>query len=98
MGRRDLAKTIPAKIPENVPEIRPMTQDSLDAFLEVYRLREDFLALAPVASASMDMVLEDIEIAINKGACPVAGDPVRCRAGPSVVATWRQRSLAPRRF
>jgi ribosomal protein S18 acetylase RimI-like enzyme len=48
-------------------EIRPVTQDDLLAVLEVYRQCEDFLALGPVATASMEMVLKDIEISKNEG-------------------------------
>ena len=48
-------------------EIRPVTQDNLDAVLEVYQHCEDFLALGPVATASMEMVLKDIEISKNEG-------------------------------
>jgi ribosomal protein S18 acetylase RimI-like enzyme len=48
-------------------EIRPVTQDDLLAVLEVYRQCEDFLALGPVANASMEMVLKDIEISKNEG-------------------------------
>lgn len=43
-------------------EIRPIAQGELDAVLEVYRQCEDFLALGPVPTASMEMVLKDIEI------------------------------------
>jgi ribosomal protein S18 acetylase RimI-like enzyme len=43
-------------------EIRPIIQDDLHAALNVYRQCEDFLALGPVSTASMEMVLKDIEI------------------------------------
>lgn len=43
-------------------EIRPVAQNELEAVLHVYQQCEDFLALGPVAAASMDMVLKDIEI------------------------------------
>ena len=43
-------------------EIRPVTQENLDAVLEVYQQCEDFLALGPVATASMEMVLKDLKI------------------------------------
>jgi ribosomal protein S18 acetylase RimI-like enzyme len=39
-----------------------ITQDDLEAVLEVYRLCEDFLSLGPVATATMEMVLKDLEI------------------------------------
>jgi ribosomal protein S18 acetylase RimI-like enzyme len=42
--------------------IRPITPDELDAVLDVYRQCEDFLALGPVPTASMEMVLQDLEI------------------------------------
>jgi ribosomal protein S18 acetylase RimI-like enzyme len=48
-------------------EIRPVTRDGLEAVLEVYRQCEDFLALGPVAAASMEMVLKDLEISENEG-------------------------------
>jgi GNAT superfamily N-acetyltransferase len=40
-------------------EIKPVTAADNDAILEVYRQCEDFLALGPIAKASMDMVLQD---------------------------------------
>ena len=48
-------------------EIRPITEDDLETVLEVYRQCEDFLALGPVPSASMEMVLKDIEISKGEG-------------------------------
>jgi ribosomal protein S18 acetylase RimI-like enzyme len=42
-------------------EIRPIVEDDLPAVLEVYRQCEDFLALGPAPTASMAMVLKDIE-------------------------------------
>jgi ribosomal protein S18 acetylase RimI-like enzyme len=48
-------------------EIHPVTRDDLQAVLEVYRQCEDFLALGPVAVASMQMVLKDIEISRGEG-------------------------------
>ena len=42
--------------------IHPIAQDDLDAILEVYRQCEDFLALCQLPTASMEMVLKDIEI------------------------------------
>jgi ribosomal protein S18 acetylase RimI-like enzyme len=47
--------------------IRPVTQDELEAVLEVYRQCEDFLSLGPVATASMQMVLKDLEISQDEG-------------------------------
>jgi len=57
-------------------EIRPITQDELEAVLEVYELCEDFLALGPVAKASMQMVAKDIEVSQNEGSrfCGIYGD------------------------
>jgi ribosomal protein S18 acetylase RimI-like enzyme len=48
-------------------KIHSITQDDLDAVLEVYRLCEDFLALGPVSTASMEMVQKDVEISENEG-------------------------------
>jgi ribosomal protein S18 acetylase RimI-like enzyme len=48
-------------------EIHPVTQDDLDAVLNVYQQCEDFLALGPVATASMEMVLKDIQISKDEG-------------------------------
>jgi GNAT superfamily N-acetyltransferase len=48
-------------------EIHPVTQSDLDAILHVYKQCEDFLALGPVAVASMEMVLKDIEISEGEG-------------------------------
>ena len=42
-------------------EIHPILQEDLDAILEVYRQCEDFLALGPLPTASMEMVLKDLE-------------------------------------
>jgi ribosomal protein S18 acetylase RimI-like enzyme len=47
--------------------IRPITRDELEAVLDVYRQCEDFLALGPVPTASMEMVLQDIEISRREG-------------------------------
>jgi ribosomal protein S18 acetylase RimI-like enzyme len=48
--------------------IAPITDDDLEAILEVYRQCEDFLALGPVSTASKEMVITDIENADNDGA------------------------------
>jgi ribosomal protein S18 acetylase RimI-like enzyme len=48
-------------------EIRSITQDDLDAVFAVYRECEDFLALGPVPTASMEMVQKDIEISQREG-------------------------------
>jgi ribosomal protein S18 acetylase RimI-like enzyme len=54
-------------IGDNSFEIRTITQDDLDAVLAVYQQCEDFLALGPVPTASMEMVLKDIEISQREG-------------------------------
>ena len=48
-------------------DIRPISQDDLDAVLDVYRQCQDFLALGPIPAASMEMVLQDIEYSRRKG-------------------------------
>lgn len=48
-------------------EIHPVKENDLDAILAVYRQCEDFLALGPVPTASMQMVLKDIEVSQNEG-------------------------------
>jgi hypothetical protein len=56
----------------NVPvyaiEIHPISQDDLDSVLQVYKKCEDFLALGPVPTASMEMVLKDIEVSRKRAA------------------------------
>jgi len=47
--------------------IRPVRPDELDSVLEVYRQCEDFLALGPVAAASMAMVLADLDLSRAEG-------------------------------
>ena len=49
-------------VPAHSLEIRPVEQRDLEAVLEVYRQCEDFLALGPAATASMEMVLKDREL------------------------------------
>ena len=53
--------------PSGSLEIRPVRADELEQVLEVYRQCEDFLALGPVASASMAMVISDLELSKNLG-------------------------------
>ncbi len=48
-------------------EIHPIVPDDLNAVLEVYRECEDFIALGPVATASVVMVLKDIELSKEQG-------------------------------
>ncbi len=47
--------------------IHPIGPDELDAVLNVYRQCEDFLALGLVPTASMEMVLQDIELSKGYG-------------------------------
>jgi ribosomal protein S18 acetylase RimI-like enzyme len=58
---------IKAKYRDNFLEISPIAQEALGAIFEVYNQCEDFLALGPVATASMEMVLNDLEISKNIG-------------------------------
>jgi ribosomal protein S18 acetylase RimI-like enzyme len=69
LGRplKDIAGMIRVNIRDSILEIRPAAQNDFDAVLEVYRQCEDFLALGPVATASMEMVLKDIEISKSEG-------------------------------
>jgi ribosomal protein S18 acetylase RimI-like enzyme len=48
-------------------EVRTITQDELGAVLNVYRQCEDFLALGPEPTASMEMVVKDIESSQREG-------------------------------
>ncbi len=48
-------------------EIHPVSQDDLQPILNVYKQCEDFLALGPVAVASVEMVTQDLEISKNEG-------------------------------
>jgi ribosomal protein S18 acetylase RimI-like enzyme len=54
-------------VPDHFLEIHPITPDDFDAILEVYEQCEDFLALCHLPAASMEMVLEDIEISKASG-------------------------------
>lgn len=54
-------------IRDHALEIRKISLDDLESVLNVYRQCEDFLALGPVATASMEMVLKDIEISTEEG-------------------------------
>jgi ribosomal protein S18 acetylase RimI-like enzyme len=64
---KDMVRIISVNIRDSSLEICPVTRDKLEAVLEVYEHSEDFLALGPVATASMEMVLKDIEISKNEG-------------------------------
>ena len=54
-------------IQDNPYEVRTVTSDDADAILDVYRQCEDFLALGPEPTASMSMVLKDIEASQREG-------------------------------
>jgi ribosomal protein S18 acetylase RimI-like enzyme len=58
---------ITTQIKEQLFKIRPVTEKDLPAILHVYQDCEDFLALGPVAKASMDMVRKDLEISKEEG-------------------------------
>ncbi len=58
--------TIPTR--DGPLEVRPVTPGELEAVLQVYRQCEDFLALGPVATASLERVLQDLEISKGYGA------------------------------
>jgi RimJ/RimL family protein N-acetyltransferase len=47
--------------------IRPYRPEDLEAVLEVYRQCEDFLALGPVATASLEMVQADLRLSESQG-------------------------------
>jgi len=47
--------------------VRPLGDADLDDVLAVYRQCEDFLALGPVATASMEMVLADVRLSRQNG-------------------------------
>lgn len=51
--------------------IRPFEHNPADlaAVLEVYRQCEDFLALGPVPTASLEMVLSDLKLSADMGGC-----------------------------
>ena len=48
-------------------ELRPVTREDASKILEVYRQCEDFLALGPVAHASLGMVMKDLEESRSEG-------------------------------
>jgi hypothetical protein len=60
---------IPVPLKDTILDIHPVTPEHYQAILEVYRLCEDFLALGPVATASMEMVIKDLEI--SKDECGI---------------------------
>jgi cytidine deaminase len=54
-------------IPNHNLEIHPIQPGNVESVLDVYRQCEDFLALGPVSTASMEMVLKDLEISQSEG-------------------------------
>ncbi|HET9914989.1 MAG TPA: N-acetyltransferase [Anaerolineales bacterium] len=54
-------------IRDHTLEIHPIIEDDLNAVLDVYRQCQDFLALGPVSTASMEMVLKDIDVSKDMG-------------------------------
>jgi ribosomal protein S18 acetylase RimI-like enzyme len=54
-------------IGDNSLEIRKIKRSDLEAVLDIYRQCEDFLALGPVAKASINMVLEDFNHSLIEG-------------------------------
>ena len=53
--------------PDCTVEIHPIAPGELKNVLDVYRQCEDFLALGPVPTASIEMILKDIEISKEEG-------------------------------
>jgi ribosomal protein S18 acetylase RimI-like enzyme len=58
---------ITTEIQNKLIKIRAVIQNDLDAVLQVYQHSEDFLSLGPVSTASMEMVLKDLEISKEEG-------------------------------
>lgn len=58
---------LPANSGFTLRPIDPQKPEDLNQMLEVYHQCEDFLALGPVAYASLDMVLADLDIAKQSG-------------------------------
>lgn len=54
-------------VPQCPMKIHPLVPGELGAVLDLYRQCEDFLALGPVSTASMEMVLKDIELSKDEG-------------------------------
>jgi ribosomal protein S18 acetylase RimI-like enzyme len=48
-------------------ELHPSDNDDLGAVLSVYQQCEDFLALGPIPTASLEMVLKDIKVSRDHG-------------------------------
>lgn len=48
-------------------KLRSLSAEDVDAILQVYQLCEDFLALGPVAKASREIVLADLETSHQAG-------------------------------
>jgi ribosomal protein S18 acetylase RimI-like enzyme len=67
VGKTFILRMVRMVIRDNSLEIRPVTPGDLNAVLNVYRQCEDFLALGPEPTASMEMVLKDIEVSQRAG-------------------------------
>lgn len=52
---------------EGLYEYRPVNKADVEEILAVYRQSEDFLALGPVAKASREMVLADLQLSARAG-------------------------------
>jgi ribosomal protein S18 acetylase RimI-like enzyme len=59
--RQSISYSTPRNVSHNLI-LRPVISSDLPAILEVYRQCEDFLALGPVATASMEMVNADLRL------------------------------------
>jgi ribosomal protein S18 acetylase RimI-like enzyme len=66
-------------IPKHSLEIHPVGERDVHAVLKVYQQCEDFLALGPAATASLEMVLKDLEISHEAGGifCGIFNAPDR---------------------
>jgi len=66
-GRLFTPRMVRMLIRDDSFEVRTITQEDLGAILDVYRQCEDFLALGPEPTASMEMVVKDIENSQREG-------------------------------
>ena len=57
----------PALIENDDLIIRPFQPEDMEGVLEVYRQCEDFLALGPVSTASLEMVQADLRLSVSEG-------------------------------
>lgn len=58
---------IDVRVKDRLFTIRPVSLNNLEQVLKVYQGCEDFLALGPVATASMEMARKDLEISHEEG-------------------------------